>query len=67
MSCDSTHVGLVSVVKGWQASGSGACRRPALSGCTDVSGDMMIDGVPGVRGAQVRGSRPLILSRMFTQ
>ena len=51
--CDSTHVGLALVVKGWQARRSGACRRPALSGSTDeVSGDMMTDGVPGVRGAR---------------
>ncbi len=28
---------------------------------------MMTDGVPGVRGVPVRGSRPLILYRMFTR
>jgi hypothetical protein len=50
--CDSTHVGnLASVGQGFAASSEGgACRRPALSGSTDeVSGDMMTDGVPGVR------------------
>ena len=32
-----------------QAAREGACQRPALSGSTDESGDMMTDGVPGVR------------------
>ena len=33
----------------------GACRRTALSGSTDESGDMMMDGLPDVRASERRG------------
>ena len=43
-----------------------ACRRPALSGSADRgSGDMMMDGVPGMRAGE--WVRPLILSGKSTQ